>query len=88
VGRGRVFKDPTLQRIGAAHGKNPGQVTLRWLLQQDGVTAIPRSSREANVKANLDIFDFELGGDEMAQISALAHPAGRLVQPAVAPDWD
>jgi 2,5-diketo-D-gluconate reductase B len=88
VGRGRVFKDPTLQRIGEAHGKNPGQVTLRWLLQQDRVTAIPRSSREANVKANLDIFDFELSDDDMAQISALAHPAGRMVHPAVAPDWD
>jgi 2,5-diketo-D-gluconate reductase B len=88
VGRGRVFKDPTLRRIGEAHGKSPGQVTLRWLLQQDGVTAIPRSSREANVKANLDIFDFELSEAEMASIAALAHPDGRMVRPAVAPDWD
>lgn len=88
ISRGRVFKDPTLQRIGAAHGKTPGQVTLRWLLQQDGVMAIPRSSREANVKANLAIFDFALDDDEMAQIAALAHPAGRMIRPATAPDWD
>jgi diketogulonate reductase-like aldo/keto reductase len=87
IGRGAVFRDPVLQRIGKAHGKNPGQVTLRWLLQQ-GVAAIPRSTREANVEANLAVFDFALSDDEMAEISSLARPDGRMVQPAVAPDWD
>ncbi len=87
VGRGRVFQDPVLQEIGRAHGKNAGQVALRWLLQQ-GVTAIPRSSRETNVEANLDVFDLELSDDEMARISALARPGGRMVRPSVAPDWD
>jgi diketogulonate reductase-like aldo/keto reductase len=87
VGRGKVFQEPVLQELGRAHGKNAGQVTLRWLLQQ-GVSAIPRSSREANVKANLDVFDFELSHDEMARISELARPGERMVQPSVAPDWD
>ncbi|MGH6920296.1 MAG: aldo/keto reductase, partial [Geminicoccaceae bacterium] len=87
VGRGAVFGDRTLQRIGAAHGKNAGQVALRWLLQQ-GVAAIPRSSREANVAANLDVFDFALSDGEMAGIAGLARPDGRMVRPAVAPDWD
>jgi 2,5-diketo-D-gluconate reductase B len=87
IGRGAVFRDPVLQRIGAAHGKNPGQVALRWLLQQ-GAAAIPRSSREANVEANLAIFDFALSDAEMAEISGLARPDGRMVEPAVAPDWD
>ncbi len=89
VAQGRVFADPTLERIGGRHGKSPGQVALRWLLQQDGVTAIPRSSREANAKANLDIFDFALSADEMAEIAALARPGGRFVNPAgMAPQWD
>ena len=87
IGRGAVFRDRTLQRIGEAHGKNPGQVTLRWLLQQ-GVAAIPRSAREAHVEANLAVFDFALSDDEMAEISSLARPDGRMVQPAVGPDWD
>jgi 2,5-diketo-D-gluconate reductase B len=87
VGRGAVFRDPTLQRIGAAHGKNAGQVTLRWHLQQ-GVAAIPRSAREANVEANLDVFDFALSDHEMAEISGLSRPDGRMVRPAVPPDWD
>ena len=89
VAQGKVFQDATLQRIAERHGKNPGQVTLRWLIQQDGVTAIPRSSREGNARANFAIFDFALSADEMAEIAGLARPDGRLVNPAgFAPDWD
>ncbi len=78
LAKGRVFRDMTLQSIGDGYGKNAGQVALRWLLQQDGVTAIPRSSREAHIEANLEIFDFELTGPEMEQISARTNPHGRL----------
>jgi 2,5-diketo-D-gluconate reductase B len=89
LAKGRVFTDRTLARIGERHGKNPGQVALRWVIQQDGVAAIPRSSREANAKANLEIFGFELSEAEMAEIAALAHPGGREVDfPGFAPDWD
>ena len=87
IGRGKVFEDAVLQRIAEGHGKNAGQVTLRWLVQQ-GVSAIPRSSREANVEANLAIFDFALSEDEMAEIAGLAHPDGRMIHPANPPDWD
>jgi 2,5-diketo-D-gluconate reductase B len=75
---GRVFRDPILRSIGERYAKNGGQVALRWLLQQ-GVIAIPRSSCAQNVNANLEVFDFELTGSEMAEISALASPSGRLV---------
>jgi diketogulonate reductase-like aldo/keto reductase len=89
LAKGRVFRDRGLARIGERHGKSPGQVALRWLIQQDGVAAIPRSSREANAKANLEIFDFELSLAEMTAIAALAHPGGRGVNVAgFAPDWD
>jgi 2,5-diketo-D-gluconate reductase B len=89
LAHGRVFSDPTLAPIGACYGKNPGQVTLRWLLQQDGVAAIPRSSREAHAEANLAIFDFVLSAAEMTEISALAHARGRQVDPGgMAPRWD
>ena len=86
--KGRVFDDPTLARVAGRHGKNPGQVTLRWLVQQ-GVAAIPRSSSEVHAKANLEIFDFALSDAEMAEIAALAHPGGRRVNvPGFAPRWD
>ena len=89
IAHGRVFSDPTLRRIGERHGKNPGQVTLRWLLQQDGVSAIPRTSREAHAKANFEIFDFSLSDAEMTEIFALARPDGRIISPGgMAPAWD
>jgi 2,5-diketo-D-gluconate reductase B len=89
LAKGRVFRDRTLQRIGERHGKSQGQVALRWLIQQDGVAAIPRSSREDGVRANFEIFDFALAEAEMAEIAALAHPGGREVDfPGFAPRWD
>ena len=88
LARGKVAESKTLQEISARHGKSPGQVTLRWLLQQDGVAAIPKAASPGNIRANFDIFDFELSGDEMADIRALARPDGRMVHPAWAPVWD
>ena len=89
LARGQVFEDSTLQRISEKHGKNPGQVALRWLLQQPGVVAIPRSGREVNASNNLDIFDFELSAAEMAEVSALGGPGGRTIDPeGLAPEWD
>ncbi|MGH6912410.1 MAG: aldo/keto reductase, partial [Geminicoccales bacterium] len=82
-------RDQTLRRIGERHGKTPGQVTLRWLVQQEGVLAIPKSSKEDHARSNFAIFDFELSGQELAAISGLARPDGRLINPAgVAPSWD
>jgi diketogulonate reductase-like aldo/keto reductase len=89
LAQGRVFRDSKLRSIGERYGKTAGQVALRWLVQQDGVLAIPRSSREANARSNLEVFDFELTGADMNEISALARPGGRLVDPLrLAPAWD
>jgi 2,5-diketo-D-gluconate reductase B len=88
IARGKVVDDPTLGAIGKSYGKSATQVALRWLVQQEGVVAIPRSSSEPRIEANLQVFDFSLSGDEMARIAALGTPAGRVVDIAVAPEWD
>jgi diketogulonate reductase-like aldo/keto reductase len=89
IARGKVFGNATIEAIAAKHNKNVAQITLRWLLQQDDVIAIPRTSKEANARSNFEIFDFRLSDAEMAQISALADPHGRMVNVSgVAPDWD
>jgi len=89
LARGRVFRDSKLRSIGERYGKTAGQVALRWLVQQDGVIAIPRSSQEANAKSNLEVFDFELAGAEMNEISTLGSPWGRITDPLrLAPAWD
>lgn len=88
LAKGRVFQDPVLREIGEAHGKTPGQVTVRWLIQQEGVVAIPRSTKVENAVANGDVDDFQLTVGEMGRIFDLAEPDGRLVDPDWAPDWD
>ncbi len=88
VAQGKVAQDPTVQAIAKKHGKSPFQISLAWLLQQKGVLAIPRSSKEANAKANADVFDLVLSEEDMQAIHALGSSAGRLVSPSMAPDWD
>jgi methylglyoxal/glyoxal reductase len=78
IARGGVTEDETLQSIGAAHGKSPVQVTLRWELQREIIT-IPKSVHPERIRENADIFDFELSEDELARIDALDRgEAGRL----------
>lgn len=87
LARGRLTSDPVLARIGHAHGKTASQIALRWLVQQD-IVAIPRSSHADKLAANLAIFDFALSDAEMAEITALKRPDGRVVNPPHAPKWD
>jgi diketogulonate reductase-like aldo/keto reductase len=88
LAQGRVFSEPTLERIGKAHGKNGGQVALRWLIQHGDVVVIPRSSKKAHVTNNFEIFDFELTEEEMREIEALHSEDGRIINPSFAPEWD
>jgi 2,5-diketo-D-gluconate reductase A len=69
-GRNNLFTNPTLTEVGEAHGKSIAQVVLRWLIQRD-VIVIPKSVRPERMRENLDVFDFELTGGEMARIAAL-----------------
>ena len=72
VAKGRITDDATLKEIGESYGKTPAQVTLRWLIQQDKVCAIPKAQSQEHQESNLDIFDFELSEEEMERISGLA----------------
>jgi 2,5-diketo-D-gluconate reductase B len=89
IARGGAKNDAVLARIGAAHGKSAVQVSLRYLVQQK-IAVIPRTSRVERLSPNLAIFDFELSDAEMAEIAALAHPDGRVVDYAYSgsPKWD
>jgi diketogulonate reductase-like aldo/keto reductase len=89
LARGRIFSDPVLAEIARAKGKSIAQVALRWLLQKDGVAAIPRSSNAERIAQNLDVFDFALSEQDIARIAALKRPNGRIANPAGrAPAWD
>ncbi len=69
-GRGGLFDNEMLAEIGDAHGKTAAQVMLRWNLQR-GVVVIPKSVHRERMEENLDVFDFGLTAEEMAQIAAM-----------------
>lgn len=87
IAKGSTRSDSVLTRIGKPYGKTGAQVSLRWLMQQ-GVGAIPRTSKVERLAENIDIFDFELTDVEMREIAGLAQPGGRLVDWAWSPKWD
>jgi 2,5-diketo-D-gluconate reductase B len=80
IAKGAARDNEVLGRIGAAHKKSAAQVCLRFLVQQN-IVVIPRTSKIERLAENAAIFDFALSDPEMAEISALAHRAGRLL------DW-
>ena len=71
------FSEPPVAAAAAAHGVTPGQVILRWQVQL-GSIPIPKSATPERQRQNLDVFGFELSDDEMAAITGLGRPDGRL----------
>ncbi|MCW2837289.1 MAG: aldo/keto reductase [Marmoricola sp.] len=71
------LEEPAVTRAAERLGVSPGQVILRWHVQL-GSLPIPKSSSPDRQRQNLDLFGFELTDDEVADISALADPDGRL----------
>lgn len=73
-GQQGIFTNPVLTRIDAQYGKTAGQVILRALLQQ-GVTVIPKTTHKERMEENIDVFDFQLSDEDMAEFATLDDPA-------------
>ena len=65
-----IFTHPVLTAIGQKYGKSAAQVALRWNVQR-GVTVIPKSVHKERMEQNIDIWDFTLSGEDMAEIAKL-----------------
>ncbi|MCO6385702.1 aldo/keto reductase [Aliihoeflea sp. 40Bstr573] len=85
---GDLFAERAVVDAAKAHGKTPGQIVLRWHVQQDGVVAIPRTTRKERLAENFDMFDFALTDGEMAAISALGVKNARICGYDFSPEWD
>jgi 2,5-diketo-D-gluconate reductase A len=77
LGRGTVLDDPEIARIAAKHGKSPGQVILRWHLDQ-GLIVIPKASSSARLAENLAVTGFALDEEDLAAIARLDEADGRI----------
>ena len=87
LAQGRAASDETLMAIGRKHGASAAQVALKWLLDQDGVAAIPKASRAESQKANLDALNVGLDDEDLKAIAGLPKDK-RCVNPGFSPDWD
>lgn len=71
------LSEPAVKAAAETHGVTPGQVILRWQVQQ-GNLPIPKSATPSRQRENLDVFGFDLDDSEMEAITALGRPDGRL----------
>ena len=87
LAQGRAASDATLNEIGQKHGASAAQVAIAWLMDQEGVIAIPKAGRPESQKANLAALDIKLDDADRAAIAALPKDQ-RFVRPSFGPDWD
>jgi 2,5-diketo-D-gluconate reductase B len=87
LAQGRAANDATLAAIGRKHDATAAQIAIAWLLDQQGVIAIPKAGRPESQKANFDALGISLDDEDRAAIAALPKDQ-RFVRPPFAPEWD
>jgi 2,5-diketo-D-gluconate reductase A len=81
IGQGKgLLDDPVLTALAQKYGKSAAQVVLRWHVQLGNIV-FPKSMHAERMRENIDVFDFELAGDDMQAISALDRGAGGRLGP-------
>ncbi len=80
IARGAALKPEIIQAIAAKHNRSPSEIVLRWITQQ-GIVAIPMTTKKANAESNLRALEFDLSADEMKSISAIGTASGRTINP-------
>lgn len=69
-----MLRDPQLKSIAARHDATPAQVALAWLLQHEGIVAIPKAGSRAHVRENRAALDLSLGDEDLAELDRTFPP--------------
>lgn len=75
LGTGRMLSNETLNEIAAKYNKSTAQLCIRWCMQ-NGTVPLPKSVTPARIAENLDVFDFEISGEDMERINAMEYFGG------------
>ena len=86
LARGEVFDVHEIREVAEKHDASPAQVSLAWLVQCDGVAAIPKATGEAHVRDNYGALDLELDDEDVTKIESIGERQ-RKVDPGFAP-WN
>ena len=70
IAQGKVLDEPALAELAGRLGKSPAQIVLRWHIQRGNIV-FPKSTTPARIKENFELFDFELGPDDIRAIDGL-----------------
>ncbi|WP_116654949.1 aldo/keto reductase [Pelagibacterium sediminicola] len=76
LGRGNLLGDPVIASVAQKHGRTPGQVAIRWHIEQ-GLIVFPKTGNPARLAENFNVFDFTLDAEDMARIATLDQADGR-----------
>lgn len=87
LAQGRAADDETLKKIARKHGMSAAQIAIAWLLDQEGVIAIPKAQRRQSQQSNLDAWNIRLDEEDRAAIAGLPKDQ-RYVRPPFAPAWN
>lgn len=87
LAQGRIADYPAMTEIARKYDVTPAQVALKWLLDQDGVAAIPKAEQPKRQRENLEALHITLDDDDRRVIARLPKDQ-RFTNPRFAPIWD
>jgi 2,5-diketo-D-gluconate reductase A len=70
IAQGAVLDEPVIVELAGRYGRSPAQIVLRWHIQLGNIV-FPKSVTPDRIRSNVDIFDFELGDDDMSALNGL-----------------
>jgi diketogulonate reductase-like aldo/keto reductase len=79
IEQGRLLKNATVRRVASKRSVTPAQVALAWVLQQEGVLAIPKSSNPEHVRQNREALDVNLTREDLNELDQEFPPPTRKV---------
>ena len=75
--QGPLLRHATLKAIAGRHGATPAQIALAWLLQQEGMVAIPKSADRSRVSENFGALKVKLDDTDLAELDRAFPPPKR-----------
>jgi len=71
LGRGKVLEREEVKELARKYGKSPGQVALKWLIEQENVVAIPKAGSVSHLRENIQLFDWDLNEEDRETLNRL-----------------